>query len=346
MIVDPAVPSLAAQLAGRRRTQTVAPTAAVESAPLFADCALGRRIDAAPGQGALPGWYAAHRLALEPLLHRHGALLLRGFSVAGVSDFGAVVEALGRPLDYTYRSTPRTELGGGVYTSTEYPASERIPLHNENSYAADFPALIAFHCEVPPGAGGATPIADSRAVYQGIDPAIRERFGARGVLYVRNFAGLDLDWRTAFQTNDRRAVDRFCRAAGIAAEWHPDGTLTTRQTCPAARAHPATGEMVWFNQAHLFHISALPELVAGQLLSEFGEQGLPRNAYYGDGSAIEPDALAGIREVYARCARAFPWQAGDVLILDNLLCAHGREPFSGARRVLVGMTGGADGTEL
>ena len=33
----------------------------------------------------------------------------------------------------------------------------------------------------------------------------------------------------------------------------------------------------------------------------------------------------------------FPWRRGDVLLLDNMLTAHGRRPFTGDRRVLVAM---------
>jgi alpha-ketoglutarate-dependent taurine dioxygenase len=32
------------------------------------------------------------------------------------------------------------------------------------------------------------------------------------------------------------------------------------------------------------------------------------------------------------------WEAGDLLMLDNLLAAHGRRPFSGERRIAVAMS--------
>jgi hypothetical protein len=95
--------------------------------------------------------------------------------------------------------------------------------------------------------------------------------------------------------------------------------------------------MVWFNQAHLFHISSLNPEVRQTLLSTFKKEDLPRNAYYGDGSPIENSVLDEIREIYQQEAVVFPWEEGDILMLDNMLAAHGRLPFAGSRKVLVGM---------
>jgi len=33
----------------------------------------------------------------------------------------------------------------------------------------------------------------------------------------------------------------------------------------------------------------------------------------------------------------FPWLTGDVLMLDNMLTAHARDPFEGPRKVVVAM---------
>jgi alpha-ketoglutarate-dependent taurine dioxygenase len=187
--------------------------------------------------------------------------------------------------------------------------------------------------------GGETPIADCRRVYTRIPEHIRRRFEERGVMYVRNYRpGIDLSWKTVFQTTSRDDVDRFCRAEGIEAMWMRPDHLRTRHVCQGVATHPVTGEKVWMNQAHLFHVTSLDPDYVELLLEEFGEENLPRNAYYGDGSRIEPEALTAIRAAYAAEALVFPWQAHDILLLDNMLMAHGRSAFTGDRQVVVGMS--------
>jgi len=242
-------------------------------------------------------------------------------------------------VDYLNRSTPRSRVAGNIFTSTEYPPDQVIPMHNEMSYTRCWPAKVFFACVTPAASGGETPLADSRRVYDAIPASVRGRFEARGVMYVRNFTdSVDMSWREAFQTDDRAEVARQCDEGGIEYHWHAD-RLTTRQTCQAVIEHPRTGEKVWFNQAHLFHVSSLPELARCALIESFGEARLPRNSYYGDGSPIDDDALDTIRRAYAANLVTFPWRAGDLLAVDNVMVAHGRLTFTGARRVLVGMTG-------
>ena len=282
---------------------------------------------------------AEERTRIEAQLLTSGAVLLRGFAVTSRIHFSAFAESFGRPLvSYEFGSTPRTALGAGVYTSTEYPAHRSIPLHNEQSYTRNWPMKLWFHCAHAALSGGATPIADSRRIYARIPARIRERFAQQELLYVRNFgAGLDVDWWRVFGTEDRSEVEQICARRGIVCEWQDDGQLRTLEKVQAVAEHPRTRESVWFNQAHLFHISALPREEREALLEICGPERLPRNVYFGDGSPIEDEILDEIRAVLDAEQVTFPWQTGDVLMLDNMLVAHAREPYSGPRKVLVAM---------
>ena len=287
---------------------------------------------------SLPDWAGNNREFIKQRLHRHGGILFRGFNLSGVDEFELLLRSVaGELLEYSYRSTPRTQVSGRIYTSTEYPAHQTIPLHNEMSYTRSWPMMLGFFCvEVAPE-GGETPIADSRRVFNLIDPAVRERFARKQVMYVRNYGeALDLSWQNVFQTEDREEVEAYCRGAEIEFEWKSNNELRTRQVCQAVATHPDTGEQVWFNQAHLFHVSSLGAQTREALMSSSDEEP-PRNACYGDGSAIEDEALEEIRAAYDRETVVFPWQPRDVLLLDNMLAAHGRRPYRGTRKIVVGI---------
>lgn len=287
----------------------------------------------------LAAWAGANRSFITERLLKHGGILFRGFKVNTADEFERLIEAAcDRLLEYNYRSTPRTRVSGNIYTSTEYPADQTIPLHNEMAYSTSWPMKLWFCCLKPAAEGGETPIADSRKVFSRISPALRDSFISKRVLYVRNYSDeMDLSWQTVFQTHRREEVEEFCRRSSISFEWRGESHLRTWQRCQAAAAHPTTGEMVWFNQAHLFHISSLKPELRDYLSSVYDQQEFPRNAYYGDGTEIQDSALEHIRRAYDQEAVIFRWEKGDVLMLDNMLSAHGRRPFEGERRILAGM---------
>lgn len=284
-------------------------------------------------------WSQNNRHLIETNLLRHGSIFFQNFHVTSVAEFEQFIKTVSPELmEYIYRSTPRTTINGQIYTSTEYPANQVIPLHNEMSYSPTWPMKIWFFCIQPAQQGGETLIADSRKVFASINPKIREQFIQKKVMYVQNYRNeLGLSWQNVFQTTNRLDVEKYCYQVGIEFEWKDSNHLRTRQVCQAIATHPQTGERVWFNQAHLFHVSSLEPKVLQWLLTEFKQEDLPRNAYYGDGSAIEISVLDEIREIYQQHTVSLLWQAGDVLMLDNMLVAHGRARFTGSRKVAVGM---------
>jgi len=284
-------------------------------------------------------WATQNRDFIETELGKWGGLLFRNFKVSDATQFEEFIKAVsGELLEYRERSSPRSRVRGNIYTSTDFPAEQSIFLHNENSYQHTWPMKIFFFCLESATAGGETPLADIRKVLQRIDRKIVDIFAQKQVMYVRNFgSGLGLHWQDVFQTTDKLKVEEYCKNRGIEVEWKDGNCLRTRQVRHAILKHPKTGEKVWFNHAAFFHISTLDPALRESLLADFKESDLPNNTYYGDGTSIEPSVLDKVREAYRQETVTFPWQEGDILMLDNMLVAHGRSPFVGSRKIMVGM---------
>jgi alpha-ketoglutarate-dependent taurine dioxygenase len=287
-------------------------------------------------------WVEARRGEIVAQLHQHGALLFRGFPIGGAEGLQRIATVFcGTLSSYVGGNSPRTRVEGNVFTTTEYPASEKISLHNEGSYLPDMPRLVLFQCEVAPTDRGQTPLADSRRVYAAIDPAVRERFAARRNRYVTNLhdggGGVGNSWPKVFQTNDRAEVERRLTSEGYDFEWTRDGGLRTSIVADAVRVHPETGEPVWISQAEQWHPSSLPARTRTALASFLAEREFPHYACYGDGTPFDDAELNHIRAVMAAEERLFEWQARDLVLCDNLLVMHGRQPFSGPRRILAAL---------
>lgn len=286
----------------------------------------------------LISWSKLKQEFLERELLKHGAILFRGFNVKSVLEFESFAQVISPDLFDEYGDLPRTGEGGKVYGSTPYPSEKAILFHNESSHLHQWPLKIWFFCIQVAQQGGETPIIDCRKAYKIINQKLRERLAQKQLMYVRNYTkGLDVSWENFFRTNDKLVVENYCRQAKIDFEWYDDNSLVTRQVRAALAVHPKTSESVFFNQIQLHHIAYLDAEVRESLLSTFGDKQLPRNVYYGDGTPIEDSVLAEINEVYQQSQTSFPWQQGDILMLDNMLIAHGRNPYVGFRKIVVAM---------
>ncbi len=330
-------PSL--NLPGRLRRSAIAPPSEmVETSRLRPDDRLPLVYRPNVPDLELSEWAASHRAAVEAQLDEHGALLFRGFDVRNPEQFERFAAAFCRDLFNENGEHPRRSVSGNVYTPVFYPPERQLLWHNENSFNHRWPSKIWFCCMQPAAEGGETPLADSRRVYQLLDPAIKRRFAEKHVMYVRNYDGqLGLDWQTVFRTDDRAEVERRCRESGMEATWKAGDRLRTQCVRPAAVRHPRTGEDVWFNQAQHWHVACLDETTRQVFRSSFADADLPRHCYYGDGSPIEDGVMHEILEVYRQLEVVFAWQPGDIVMLDNLSTAHGRNAYAGERRLLVAM---------
>jgi alpha-ketoglutarate-dependent taurine dioxygenase len=334
-------PSLRARAAAVRRSSDGAGNESIRIQPALVGHAIPWLIEPAREPLDLTEWASSHRDTITSLLREHRALLFRGFRAWADEELGRFLEAIsdGPRLEYRDRSTPRQEIQDRLYTSTQYPAEHAIAQHNEGTYWRVWPLTIAFGCVIAPEDRGATPIADCRRVLARLDPDLVGRFHEKGVRYVRNYNdGFGLRWQDVFQTTDPAEVEAYCRDNAIEVEWKAKQRLRTRQVRAALAVHPRTGEKVWFNHAAFFHVSSLEPEIRTSLVAELGEAELPYNTYYGDGTPIEPEALDQIRQAYRDETVRFAWQRGDVLLLDNMTIAHGREPYTGERRIIVGMS--------
>lgn len=281
-------------------------------------------------------WLRDHRATVASWVKQYGALRFRGFH-APVAGFSQIHGCLGTiPHGYSDAHTPRTKLGNNVFTSTEYPARETIELHSEMSYAADWPGVVMFFCEVAPGKGGETPIADNHAILEKLSAKVRGPFEERGVLYSRVFVpGIGLSWQRAFGVETRIELEERLPQLDVEFLWQGPA-LKVYSKRPAILQHPVSGLNVWFNQASSFHVSALSPSVR-EALSQLNEEEYPNRVCFGDGTEISDAAIAEIREVCGQVEAVQSWQQHDLLLLDNIRLSHGRRPFSGSRRILVAL---------
>jgi hypothetical protein len=284
----------------------------------------------------LVSWMKSHLGEVKDLLSQDGLVHFRGFDTRAEVTLKNTLGLFGlEPMTDARWSTPRTSVGEGVFTSTEYPADQRIVLHSEMSYSKIWPRLILFQCKTAAQTGGATTIADIKAASSALGDILSE-FHERDVTYLRNFRkGLDIPWQNAFGTQDRDEVSEIGARNGLEIEWKPDGTLHTTQQAQGAIDGP--DGPLWFNQAHLFHPYQLPTASRKALLSAFGANGLPRNATFGDGGQIPDITIRHVLEVLSKHTENIDWQDGDLTIIDNMRWMHGRSPFTGVRKVLAAM---------
>jgi alpha-ketoglutarate-dependent taurine dioxygenase len=293
----------------------------------------------AEASGDAPSWATEHRDALRTVVAEHGSVLVRGLGLRDSTEIGAVFTRLATGLMSEKEAfASRQTYSEGVYSSSKWPSNQPMCMHHELSYTLEFPGLMVFACLHAPTDGGATAVADSPTVLDALPIELTERFEREGWLLTRNYNDeIGASFAEAFGTEDRGSVERYCRANAIEFHWQPDGGLRTQQRRSAVVRHPATGQRCWFNQIAFLNEWTIDPEVREFLVDVYGADGLPFNTRFGNGDPIGEDVVQLINGVYEANTAREPWQAGDLMLVDNIRTAHSREPFEGPREVLVAM---------
>jgi alpha-ketoglutarate-dependent taurine dioxygenase len=305
---------------------------------------------------------------VQALLLRHGAIRFRGFDVEDAGDFERIARAVDDDLKRDYLGTsPRDLVTDYVFNASELPDFYPIPQHCEMSFCAHPPRRVFFCCLVEPAEGGGeTPLCDFRRVWADLDPGVRDRFEAKGIRHVRNYAAPGAEesadptqlkpWPDMFHTTDHSVVEAKSRAEGFEPVWVDGEALRLISSQPVMRAHPTTGEPVWHNHLTTFHRSTaeaelrrvaeyrpterqkgLARMAAGlaEKLADTPPEELGMHTTHLDGSEIDPSDVEHVRDVIWRHMSIEPWKRGDVVAIDNHSTSHGRLPYEGDRKVVV-----------
>ncbi len=206
------------------------------------------------------------------------------------------------------------------------PGADPIALHAERAYLPAAPELLFFYCAVPSDNGGATTVCDGAALVDALRPED-----------VRQLHDMTLLWRTALEppmwrrmwnTDDPgraaalldEAIDRHDEQ-GKARHFFDGATLRVEYHAPVLR----TG---WIGGRRAF---------ANYLLLSAAE-GTGPQAVQADGHPVPAPLLQRVAAAADSLTMDVAWRRGDVAVIDNTRCMHGRRAFAGGeRQILVRM---------
>lgn len=275
---------------------------------------------------------------VRALLRDHGCAWVHTAGGLTTSQFVELATRVADgPLHRGYGDLPRADGDSPVYPSTPYPARERILWHHEAAHTAEWPHLQFFHCIAATTIGGATPTADSRLVYDRLPAELRDLFTRFGLRYIRNFRDhIDVSWQAFYGVSGKAELRVECERQSISLDCFQDGTVRTAfQTSAVCEVD---GRLSFANQVLLHHNAAMPAAARAALFGLYEvPEAFPRHVQFGNGAEIGADVIELIMATYDAVGARSPWRGGDVLVIDNRVTAHSRDPYRGERRVQVAL---------
>ncbi|RMZ75695.1 hypothetical protein DV738_g5347, partial [Chaetothyriales sp. CBS 135597] len=287
---------------------------------------------------------------LTKLLAQHGTLLFRNVPIRSAEDFSRFAHAFNfRPHEIIGIVVDRPELAANVAPANEAPPDVLIYNHNESPQVPHAPEYVFFYSHVAPGKGGGeTPISSSLELFyraQQQIPDFIDQLAAKGILSRVTYkpgkqytGGSTLS--QAFGKHIRDGDDEATRRAKIEAqirrynrgehttwEWTDDGGVVLTHRLPAIRTQQSSGLPTLFTGLAAYYKRAVQE--REKLQSEAAKRLNVTTQFFGDGTPIPEHYLKTLADITDEIRVLHRWQRGDVLVYDNVIAQHGRQPWVG-----------------
>ncbi|OAA64117.1 Taurine catabolism dioxygenase TauD/TfdA [Akanthomyces lecanii RCEF 1005] len=303
---------------------------------------------------------------LTKLLAKHGALLFRDLPIRDATEFSRFAHAFGyAPHEIIGIVVDRPLLAPNVAPANEAPKEVQIYNHNESPQVPHAPEYIFFYSHKAPERGGETPISSSLELFHRARaeiPEFVEQLAAKGILSKvtykttkQNAGGSTM--RQAFgkevqdgddEATARKKIEaqilRYGRGEHTTWEWidFDDGKgLRLTHRLPVIRTQPGTNLPTLFTGLAAYY----KNLVNSRDESGSGRKNVAEQLF-GDGTPIPEKFLAHLVKITEEIRVLHKWQRGDVLVFDNIIAQHGREPWTGEQSDRVVLASLFDGESL
>ena len=266
-------------------------------------------------------------------LRNHGAVLMKNTGMVEMAEMKDWADLIGSTaMEYTAGTNSRSKLGGGVLTVGTEPPFVDVAAHNEMSYSKEYCGRIMFGCLAIPSRGGATVIADNRAVTESmLATPTGQRILREGITYIRNFYDADRpgslpslrSWQEAFGVDNRGELRAMCRTRSWDLEERSDGSVRVSWTHPGYEYDPLSGSDLLFTSIGNHGVA----FDGWQPYQSLPNDERPYHLTFGGGGEFSREDLDEFNRIFNEHGQPIPWEPEMVAVLDNLWWTHARPPY-------------------
>lgn len=311
-------------------------------------------------------------MEIKTKMVENGAVIFRDFELMKEQEgFVKFYEALGMKtcLDPLHSVSARPTVDGKkdspVYEAVNKESRKNffIGMHNE-FVGTRAPRAAAFVCFKAAETGGEFLIADGRSIFRDLKSELVEKLYNRSIRYSvmeLPFFGWLENVPNPLQAPLMGALKGLASAAinskvdfSVDLQWEEGGYDNVKMlqarapSQPPIVVHPVTGDPTWFCNVHS-HSSKLRKDREAKYGAERFEDGASQinksDMFYGDDGDINDEDLEHMDEVTMNNVQFVKMTEGDVVLLDNYKCMHGRNVFDGTRKHGVAWFEGWEGEE-